>query len=235
MKSIRKTRPRCSPALAPSDGERVAAGRVRGRPRFAWTDRGDIFINEGVAQSDGALNWTGTRKVNIDGTATDQWNPAVAVNPAGTQLFVGYYSRQDDPNNNALIKAYGVKVKLAPGFANALFDPFPIRNTAFTTLFPGTLASTPHQNWWMYDHVWMQTDVCLETDATVAEPCNPVDWQLFGNISGSAYQHFNADDYTWSSADSTYFYYAWCDRAESYSAGGHTRPDANIRLGKVKQ
>jgi hypothetical protein len=228
MKSIRTPRPRCSPALAPSDGERVAAGRVRGRPRF---DRGAIFINEGVAQSDGALNWTGTRKVNIDGTATDQWNPAVAVNPAGTQLFVGYYSRQDDPNNNALIKAYGVKASLANGFTNATFDPFPIRNNAFAPLFPGTLASTPRQNWWLYDHVWPQDNVCFDQNADVIVPVP----NICDSLNSGGYSHFMGDDYTWASADGTYFYYAWCDRAESYSAGGHTRPDANIRFGKIKQ
>jgi hypothetical protein len=234
MKSIRTPRPRCSPALAPSDG--VVAGRVRGRPRFDRTDRGDIFINEGVAQADGSLNWTGTRKVNTDGTATDQWNSAIAVNPAGTQLFVGYYSRQDDPNNNALIKACGSKANLAHGFATATFDAFPFRNTAFAPLFPGTLASTPPQNWWMYDHVWVQTDVCLETDSTVVEPCDPVAWNMDDKlVSTIYYQNFMADDYTWASADGTYFYYAWCDRSGSYSAAGHTRPDANIRLGKIKQ
>jgi len=31
-------------------------------------------------------------------TSTDQWNPAIAVNPAGTEYyFIGYYSRQEDP------------------------------------------------------------------------------------------------------------------------------------------
>jgi hypothetical protein len=213
-----------------------AAGGVRARPRFAWTDRGDIFINEGVAQSDGALNWTGTRKVNTDGTTTDQWNPAVAVNPAGTRLFVGYYSRQDDLYTNSWIKAYGVKASLSNGFTNALFDPFPIRNTAFVPLFAGTTNSTPSVDFWLYDHVWVQTNVCLETDATVVEPCDPAAWLLdFNTVSAGIYQNFNADDYTWAGADGTYFYYAWCDRSDPYSCEGHTRPNANIRLGKIRQ
>jgi hypothetical protein len=216
MKSIRTPRPRCSPALAPSDG--VAAGRVRGRPRFARTDRGDIFINEGVAQADGSLNWTGTRKVNTDGTATDQWNPAIAVNPTGTQLFVGYYSRQDDLYNNAL------------------FDPFPIRNTSFPPLFPGTTTSTPPTSTWLYDHVWAQENVCLDANAMVVNSCDPNCCVTGEKVtSGSDYRNFMADDYTWASADGIYFYYAWCDRSLPYVAGGHSRPDANIFMGKVKQ
>jgi hypothetical protein len=215
MKSIRTPRPRCSPALAPSDGERVAAGRVRGRPR---DDRGDIFINEGEALSDGSLNWTGTRKVNTDGTATDQWNPAIAVNPTGTQLFVGYYSRQDDLYNNAL------------------FDPFPIRNTSFPPLFPGTTTSTPPTSTWLYDHVWAQENVCLDANAMVVNSCDPNCCVTGEKVtSGSDYRNFMADDYTWASADGIYFYYAWCDRSLPYVAGGHSRPDANIFMGKVKQ
>ena len=66
------------------------------------TDRGDIWANE--ASGSGSLTWSGTRKINNDATMTDQWNPAVAVNPAGTLLFIGYYSRQGDPINNSLIK-----------------------------------------------------------------------------------------------------------------------------------
>ena len=94
------------------------------------TDRGDIFINEGVPQGDGSLNWTAVRKVNNDGTATDQWNPSVVINPVGTEIFIGYYSRQGDPSSNALIKAYGAKSNLTNGFATATFDVFPISATA---------------------------------------------------------------------------------------------------------
>jgi len=43
--------------------------------------------------------------------------------------------------------------------------------------------------------------------------------------------HFCADDYTWSVADSNYFYFAWCDRSRKYQ---NTRPDADINLAKIK-
>ncbi len=49
----------------------------------------------------------------------------------------------------------------------------------------------------MYDHVWAQTDVCLDANAVVVYPC-PSDsfW-----TTGILYQHFIADDYTWASAE----------------------------------
>jgi len=196
------------------------------------TDRGDIFINEGVPQADGSLNWTGVRKLNNDGTTTDQWNPSIAINPAGTVLFVGYYSRQGDPSNNALIKAYGAKTILANGFATATFDVFPISATAFPPLFPGTTTSTPSCDTWKYDHVWAQTGVCLDDNAMFPD-C--LIWPTCQHPTDSTFQHFMADDYTWASAHGSYFFHAWCDRSETYFTGGNSRPDPNIRLGKIKQ
>jgi hypothetical protein len=196
------------------------------------TDRDDVFANEGVPNGDGSLTWTGVRKVNNDGSVTDQWHPSVAVNPAGTQIFLGYYSRQGDPNNNALIKAYGAKASLANGLAIATFDVFPISATAFAPLFPGTITSTPPQNTWMYDHVWVQSGVCFDANAYVVDCASP---NKFTGPVNSPYPHFMADDYTWTTADGSYFYYAWCDRADTYFSPGHSRPDPNIRLGKIKQ
>ena len=194
------------------------------------TDRGDIFISEGIPNADGSLtiSGSGVRKLNNDGTVTDQWNPSIAINPAGTQLFVGYYSRQADSANNAWIKAYGAKANLANGLVTATFDVFPISSTASPPLFPGTATSTPPANTWMYDHVWAQAGVCLNTSAVVAQ-CPAFQETL------QVYQHFMADDYTWAVADGSYFYYGWCDRSDIFTQGGNSRPDPNIRLGKMKQ
>ena len=53
--------------------------------------------------------------------------------------------------------------------------------------------------------------------------------------TGALYHHFMADDYTWLNADSSYLYFAWCDRSDSFFSGGHSRADPNIRLAKIKQ
>ncbi len=120
----------------------------------------------------------------------------------------------------------------ANGFATATFDVFPISTTAFAPLFPGTTDSTPPANTWMYDHVWVQTSVCFDSNTYVVDCGSPN--QFIGPV-GSPYQHFMADDYTWASADGSYFYFAWCDRSDTYFSGGNSRADPNIRLGKVKQ
>jgi hypothetical protein len=204
----------------------------------ATTDRGDIFINEGVPNPDGSLNWTGVRKVNNDSTQTDQWNPSVVVNPAGTHLFVGYYSRQTRPSQNDLIKAYGAKAKIVEGLQGATFDVIPISASAFPPLFAGAATSTPPEAPWLYDPVFPPADVCLDGNARVdlQNPCPVDDGEHV--LTDNTYVHFMADDYTWAAADGSYFYFAWCDRSRTYyhvPDPTKSRPDANVRLARVRQ
>jgi len=77
------------------------------------------------------------RRINNDRTQTDQWNPSIAVNPAGTELLIGYYSRQKDAGNS-MIMAYGAKGYITNGLANATFECFPISTNSFPPLFAGT-------------------------------------------------------------------------------------------------
>ena len=203
------------------------------------TDRGDIWIQEGVANTDGSLSWSGNGaiRVNNDRTATDQWNPSIAVNPTGTTIFVGYYSRQEDPSNNAMIKAYGAKANVSNGLTNATFDVFPVSSVAFTNLFCGMTASTPSTNPWLFDWVWAQKGICMDTNARI------VDCSLGNNVlpvpTDSTRANFTADDYTWSNADSSYFYFAWRDCSDlctnTWNGSSYIRADPNIRLGKVRQ
>ena len=65
-------------------------------------------------------------------------SPAIAVKPGGTELFIGYYSRQNDPVSNSLIMAYGAKGDVANGLSKATFECFPISPTSFPPLFNGT-------------------------------------------------------------------------------------------------
>jgi hypothetical protein len=192
-------------------------------------DRGDVFVLE-ASGPDGSLTWTHAVALSDDGTDTDQWNPAVAVNPLGTKLFIGFYSRRGDSSSNALIKAYGAKADITAGLAGASFNIFPISATAFPPLFPGTTASTPPCDTWKYDHVWAQAGVCLDENAKVFE-CPPS--PDCSHLTLATYQHFMADDYTWAASDDTYFYYACCDRVETFGSGQQTRRDPNIRLAKI--
>ena len=51
----------------------------------------------------------------------------------------------------------------------------------------------------------------------------------------SEYVHFCADDYTWVSADSNFFYFAWCDRTRTFGTPPNSRPDADVKFAKTKQ
>lgn len=249
LESIGNTRPRRSNSASTNDYfysngfPRTAVNPVNGRIYVVYadlpfagstTDRGDIYMQEGTPDATGALTWSGEIRVNNDRTATDQLIPAMAANPAGTQVFVGYYSRQEDPSNNSRLMAYGAKANISNGLIGATFDVFPISSVSFTNLFAGTTNSTPSSMPWRFDPVWPQQDVWLNASAKVVDPSSPdalVQTQ-------STYANFTADDYTWAVADSSYFYFAWRDCSalctNNWMGTNYIRADANIRMGKVK-
>ena len=243
------TNPKRSNAAAEADYfaavsfPRVAVSPANGRVYIVYTDlpfegsttdRGDIFMQEGIADATGGLAWSGAIQVNNDRTLTDQYIPSVAVNPSGTGLFVGYYSRQGDPSNNSLIWAYGAKANVSGGLVGATFDVFPIGSSAFTNLYCGTTNSTPSSKPWMFDPVWAQTGVWLDRSARVVDPSstNAV------HETTPTYANFTADDYTWSAADGSYYYFVWRDCSDvctnSWMGTNYIRADPNIRFGRIK-
>ena len=203
------------------------------------TDQGDIFLADlYLTHSDGSLATPLVVRLNDknnDHTQTDQWDAAIAVNPQGTELFIGYYSRQEDTATaNSLIKAYGAKVyNIVNGLTNATIDCFPISPTAFPALFNGTNANQNLQ----FDPVYPTNDgLCYDQSARVVAidyPC-PSNTLFAGGLS-----YFFQDDNTWADADTNYFYYAWCDRSRTWTwtafGGQHTRPDADVKFAKIRQ
>ena len=199
----------------------------------------NIHVTPIVATTNGSITWSGAIRVNKDRTSTDQWDPSVAINSTGSEIFIGYYSRQTDPSNNAQIKAYGAKANISSGLTNATFDVFPISSVAFTNLFNGTVTSTPNTSPWLFDSVWAQGGGCIDTLARVVDCSSGTNAWPLGLFTPYTYQHFTGDDYTWSGADASYFYFAWRDCSDlctnSWNGTSYTRADPNIRLGKVKQ
>jgi hypothetical protein len=205
------------------------------------TDHGDIFLAELTTNSDHSLSLSTIRKVNNDRTSTDQWNPAIAANPAGTELFIGYYSRQEDPVTNSWIRAYGARAYITNGLANATFECFPVGSTNFLPLFAGISVSPTDT--WAFDPVWPPNETCMDTNA-VADghkgtfdqcPAWPGTVPPFGFASLDDVMNFCADDYTWATADNSYFYFAWCDRSRTFGTAPEIRPDADINFAKIRQ
>src|SRR5436190_2644839 len=171
------------------------------------SDHGDIFLAEFTTNSDHSLSLSAIRKVNNDRTSTDQWNPAIAVNPAGTELFIGYYSRQNDPLTNSWITDYGAKAFVTNGLSQATFECIPISPKNFLPMFAGTNVPS---NTWAYDPVWPQGGVCLDTNAMYAgtgdSSCTTCHWTKYpsciGVVTFNNHVNFSADDYTWAAADS---------------------------------
>ena len=199
------------------------------------TDHGDIYLAEAaITNATHILGPPLIKRVNNDNTFTDQWDPAIAINPAGTELFIGYYSRQNDPVNNSRIMAYGAKAYITNGLANATFDCFPVSPTDFPPLFA---APYPHPFDGQFDPVFPQDYVCLDTDAVVVG--SGMGCQAYINTGLSGICNFLCDDYTWADADNSYFYYAWCDRSRTWTwtLGGvqYTRPDADVKFARILQ
>lgn len=61
------------------------------------TDRGDIFL---VSTNNGGSTWSSPVRVNDDITLRDQWQPSLSIKPDGPQLFVGWYDRREDADDN---------------------------------------------------------------------------------------------------------------------------------------
>jgi hypothetical protein len=83
-------------------------------------DKADILF---TMSTDGGNTWSNPLQVNDDATTTDQWQPAIALTPDGTHLFISLYDRRNDPANDSLIDRYGVigaisghTVNFAPNF-----------------------------------------------------------------------------------------------------------------------
>ena len=204
------------------------------------TDQGDIFLAEAATNSNCSLAAPLVVRLNDknnDRTLTDQWDPAIAVKPGGTELFIGYYSRQNDPANNSLIMAYGAKGDVANGLTNATFTCFPISPTSFPPLFNGTNSVSNMQFDPVYPPTWPDS-LCFDQYARVVgqPPC------LDDTKEESYYSNWFQDDNTWADADTNYFYYAWCDRSRTWTSTNvlnngqlYSRPDADVKFARIKQ
>lgn len=85
----------------------------------------------------------------------------------------------------------------------------------------------------------LQWQVLTHQSASIGQALMKKALKIIGLVLAShtafVYVNFVADDYTWAAADDTYFYFAWCDRSDSFGTGAQSRPDANVRFAKIRQ
>jgi hypothetical protein len=67
-------------------------------------DRADVFFTQ---STNGGSTWSSPSKLNDDKGHNDQWQPAIAVTPDGSHVFVTWYDRRLD-RQNQLIDRFGV-------------------------------------------------------------------------------------------------------------------------------
>src|SRR5262249_14527751 len=67
-------------------------------------DRADVFFTQ---STNGGSTWSSPSKLNDDKGHNDQWQPAIAVTPDGSHVFVAWYDRRLD-RKNLLIDRFGV-------------------------------------------------------------------------------------------------------------------------------
>jgi hypothetical protein len=100
-------------------------------PTGTTGDKADIFF---TLSSDGGNTWSSPLRVNDDATNADQWQPAIAVTPDGTHLFVTWYDRRNDPSNDSLIDRYGV-IATVSGHTVSFAPNFRITDVSFPPAF----------------------------------------------------------------------------------------------------
>lgn len=67
-------------------------------------DESNVFYRK---SKDGGVTWSGQKKLNKDGTKTDQWYPAIGCNCEGV-IAVSWYDRRHDTTNNLNFDRYVV-------------------------------------------------------------------------------------------------------------------------------
>jgi hypothetical protein len=115
------------------------------KPKDNSKDKADIFF---TMSSDGGNTWSSPLRVNDDATTTDQWQPAIAVTPDGTHLFVTWYDRRNDPSNDSLIDRYG-EIATVSGHTVSFAPNFRITDVSFPPAFgqDSLLAAFGHSDY----------------------------------------------------------------------------------------
>jgi hypothetical protein len=104
-------------------------------------DRSNIYFTQ---STDGGMTFSPAIQINDDVGTNDQWQPVIAVKPNGSELFIGWYDRRLDANNN-LIDVFGAVGSINTSAHTVTFnDPnFRITDQSFAPVFGTDPAVNP--------------------------------------------------------------------------------------------
>jgi len=179
-------------------------------------DRADVFF---VRSADAGTNWTAPVRVNTDSTFNDQWMPVLAVKPDGTQLFIAWYDRRNDPNNG-WIEIYGCFGTIATNGDVVLGSEFKISTTSFPMVFAGTDTNSLVRG--NYDPVYPPEGVNLHW--------NYPEWPTNNLIVTAVSYAPHVGEYNGVCAQDQYVYFTWTDYRLPASCGLSSRNQSDIRL-----
>jgi hypothetical protein len=156
--------------------------------------------------------------------ANDQWMPVLAVKPDGTQLFVAWYDRRNDPNNS-LIDVYGSWGTIASDGTVEFGTEFRITAESFPPVFAGTLAENAVNG--HYDPVYPPGLVNLHwwyNDWPAPDPADPT-----ANLTADTYAR-HVGEYNGAWADAEHVFLSWTDYRLSSTGTLFGRYQSDIRF-----
>lgn len=128
----------------------------------SWTTSPSFWNGQQVP-----TGWKIAARVNHDAGSADQWRPAMAINPDGRKLFIGYYDRRDnlDANYQPLntdVHVYGSYFNISPSAATWAAD-IKLTDTAFLPVFnyrnnPDNELDLKDGYWGSYDGITADHD-----------------------------------------------------------------------------
>jgi len=150
--------------------------------------------------------------------------PVLAVKPEGTELFVAWYDRRNDPNNS-LIDVYGRWGAIATDGTVTLASEFKITTGSFPPVFAGTLTGSPYSDPGHYDPVYPPGNINLNWwyPEWPAEP--------FQVTAPTYIDHVGEYNGGW--ADGSYVYMSWTDNRLVASGTLYNRIQSDIRLVRI--
>jgi hypothetical protein len=183
------------------------------------TDKADIFLTYSV---DGGTNWTVPTPVNTVWT-NDQWMPVLAVKPDGTQLFMAWYDRRNDPNNG-LMEVFGRWGTIEANGSVSLGDEFRITPVSFPHVFSGT--DTNNFVMGRYDPVYPPSDESSLNGVNL-HWWYP-EWPEDPDTLAAGTHRNHVGEYNGIAVDATKVYLTWNDN-RVWSAREKLRPQSDIR------